>query len=307
MSGTQVSVKGYDGNIHGESDIFGTRFPASIADLKEKEKQNKIDHRTETVETLTSDLKSGDAVGFLAYEIEKGEKHEEVATGIMTEYGKTCDVKSRDAVGSLAYEIDEEEKDEEVVTGILTEHGRTESMLEMNKSEFLDTEKKEQEISHCLSNCGELEKADMVTMSEFLVSEKNEVLAYKQNKGSNSWEYASSGKECTDLSTSQASVLTRKVKVSEVKGKECTDLSTRKVKVSECRKVKVSESMSNRRPQKRQSMANIIASQTRHPESSNNQTEESKPSKPSRIQFQNSHSWFCAKVCTFRFIHLNLV
>ena len=165
MSGTQVSVKGYDGNIHGGPEIFGTRFPASNADLKEKEKQNKIDHRTETVETLTSDLKSG----------EKWEKHEEVATGIMTEYGKTCDVKSRDAVDSLAYEIDEEEKDEEVVTGILTEHGRTESMLEMNKSEFLDTEKKEQEISHCLSNCGELEKSEMETMSSFLVSEANEV------------------------------------------------------------------------------------------------------------------------------------
>ena len=84
----------------------------AMTTMKEKEKQNKIDHRTETVETLTSDLKSG----------EKGEKHEEVATGIVTEQERTCDLKSRDALGSLAYEIDKEKEDEEVVKGILTEH-----------------------------------------------------------------------------------------------------------------------------------------------------------------------------------------
>ena len=119
--GTHVSVKDSDSNIHGEHEIFGTHFPTSSANPKEKEKENMLD-QIERVETLSLGLKAGDAVGCLAYETDKEEKDEEVATGIMTEQERTCDLKSRDALGSLAYEIDKEKEDEEVVTGILTEH-----------------------------------------------------------------------------------------------------------------------------------------------------------------------------------------
>ena len=119
--GTYVSVNDSDSNIHGEHDIFGTHFPTSSADPKEKEKENMLD-QIERVETLSLGLKAGDAVGCLAYETDKEEKDEECATSIMIELERTCDLKSRDALGSLAYEIDKEKEDEEVVIGILIEH-----------------------------------------------------------------------------------------------------------------------------------------------------------------------------------------
>jgi hypothetical protein len=376
MRDAHASLQDYDVNIDHGCLMFGMYLHTSSADLQEK--QNMLDHSTETVETPTFELKSGDAVG------------------------------------SSAHATNKEKRAEEVVTDTMSEHRRTESTvpmeLEKDNYEIADFQEKESGISHCVSNFRNSEgfinmtkihhhqqdekgagpetgQAIMETTPSMLVNKTNEELGSKQNKSEalqipcqdpNSWEYFSrnknvfkemsekmkgkemeqatspilaseldanklknisnvpvsfaygenaepgqhvlvekNGQKTISKGVESLTVQTKEFNIQNkddshrasgdgndvpclsgnqsswsehmetnklTKGKECTDLSTSQaslekgnVLVSELTgKLKISESRSKRRPQKRRSIADIIASESSHPKSWNKDTQESK-------------------------------
>jgi uncharacterized protein YoaH (UPF0181 family) len=289
MRDTQVSVQEYNSDIDDGCEILGIPFSSSSADLQEKQKQNMIDHSTEIVETLKFDMKSGEAVGSVAYEMDKEEKAEEVFTGIiMTEHGRSetavpmelgiptdrwgnCKSVLRDIRTSAAADSPIEEefmRDTQV------------SVQDYNSDNYDGCEILGMRCSPSSADLKEKQKQNTIDHSTEIV----ETLKFDIRSGEAVGSVADEiDKEEKDEEVVTGIIMTEHGRTEsavpmelEMDKSEIADSEEKKSGTMITRKSKISESRSKRRPQKMRSISDIIASQPCHPESRNKQTEQSK-------------------------------
>jgi len=210
---SHTSMQACDGRFDRGGLMSRMHLPTSSVDIQEKLKENMLNDKVVSVD-MQEKLKEN-----MLDDIEV-----EVVETL------TVELKSGDAVGSSAYETDKEKKDEGVVTDCIKEHVSTESTVlveqENHKSEIADLNKNISGTSNCRSNsrnseeiinmtdscpreqdenavCDEMALAVMETMSSMLLSKKRNEWGSKKNKSEefhiprqapNSWEYFSRNK-----------------------------------------------------------------------------------------------------------------